>query len=291
MQSAATLFINWRSSKNDNGMNQEDFDQQVQLCRGWTPQSLAAFYEHIFSPHGWKFLPFLFPFCQGFCDLRINKLMLIIGPGVGKSQFLSVCIPAWLIGHDPNMTIVGISGGEALMQGFQEAVMELVQSSPQWTQVFPEVRPDKQRGWSTTGGMFVTGRRTGVPDASYLACGIDSKYLTGKHGKLILIDDLHNEENSSTAEQCERVVGKYAKTIVGRADPMGARFIMAGRRWHTDDIYGQLKGTDWVVIEVPHERPGVTKLYADIYVPEGLECVFTDQCCLLPDGNMCSAWD
>lgn len=264
----------------------EQVDPQVALCRGWTPGSLHAFYEKIFAEHGWKLLPFLLPFCIGFCDTRINKLMFIVGPGVGKSQFLSVCIPAWLIGHDPNSTILGISGGEALMQGFQEAVAELIQYSPAWNQVFPGIRPDKQRGWSTTGGIFVTGRRPGIPDASYLACGIDSKYLTGKHGKLILIDDLHNEENSSTADQCERVVQKYAKTIVGRADPMGARFIMAGRRWHENDIYGQLKGTDWVVIEVPHERPGVTKLYADIYVPEGLECVFTDKKCRLPTGEL-----
>lgn len=261
-------------------------EEQAEICRGWTPHSLATFYELIFAEHGWKFLPFLWPVCFGFCDTRINKLMFIVGPGVGKSQFLSVCIPAWVIGHDPNMTALGISGGEALMQGFQEAVMEIIHNSPVWKTIFPEVKPDKQRGWSTTGGMFVTGRRAGVPDASYLACGLDSKYLTGKHGKLLIIDDIHNEENSSTADQCDKVVTKYAKTVVGRADPMGARFIMAGRRWHEDDIYGKLKGTDWVVVEVPHERPGITKLYADIYVPDGMECVFTDNHCRLPDGTM-----
>lgn len=247
------------------------------------------FYEAIFAAHGWKILPFLVPFCLGFCDTRINKLMLIIGPGVGKSQLLSVAIPAWVIGHDPNLSVLGISGGEALMQGFQEAVMDIVSNSLAWKRVFPEVRPDKARGWSTTGGMFVTGRRPGVPDANYLAAGIDSKYLTGKHGGLILIDDLHNEENSSTADQCDRVVGKYAKTIVGRADPMGARFIMAGRRWHSEDIYGKLKGTDWVVLELPHERAGETTLYTDIFVPDGMKCVFTDGHCKLPTGEFVKA--
>lgn len=264
----------------------DELEQRVQLCKGWSPRGMVTFYEWVFAEHGWKFLPFLHPACLGFCDTRINKLMFIVGPGVGKSQFFSVCIPAFMIGHDPNVTTLGISGGEALMQGFQQAVMELVQYSPVWKAVFPDVRPDKERGWSMTSGMFVTGRRPGIPDANYLACGIDSKYLTGKHGKLIIIDDLHNEENSSTAEQCEKVVQKYAKTIVGRADPMGARFIMAGRRWHEDDIYGKLKAADWVVIEVPHERPGSTKLYADVYVPDGLECVFTDQKCRMPDGTM-----
>lgn len=272
----------------DTAMNddQDDRDPIAEVCRGWHPRSLVAFYELMYAGQGWKILPYLIPVCAGFCDTRINKLMLIIGPGSGKSQLLSVTIPAWVIGHDPDTAVLGISGGEALMQGFQEAVMETVQSSEAWRRVFPNVRPDKQRGWSTTGGMFLTGRKPGIPDANYLACGIDSKYLTGKHGKLIIIDDLHNEENSATAEQCERVIQKYAKTVVGRADPMGARFIMAGRRWHTDDIYGKLKGTDWVVMELPAERPGVTNLYYDIFVPDGMECVFTDRMCRLPDGSM-----
>lgn len=172
------------------------------------------------------------------------------------------------------------------MQGFQKATMGIIEQSPHWQRVFPNTRPDKAAGWSTEGGMFVTGRRPGIPDASYLACGIDSKYLTGKHGRLIIIDDLHNEENSATAEQCEKVVGKYAKTIVGRADPMGARFIMAGRRWHTDDIYGQLKDSDWVVLELPAEREGSSRLFYDVFVPDGLECVFTDKHCRIADGTM-----
>jgi hypothetical protein len=178
------------------------------------------------------------------------------------------------------------------MQGFQSAVMELIRFSPVWAQIFPEVEPDMGRGWSATAGIFVTGRKPGNPDANYLAAGIDSKFLTGKHAKLLVIDDLHNEENSSTADQCEKVASKYAKTLVGRADPMGARFLMAGRRWHVDDIYGQLKqpGTDWVVIEIPHERKGIKTLYADVFVPDGLKCVFNDNMCRLPDGTFCSAF-
>lgn len=208
-----------------------------------------------------------------------------------NSQMLSIVVPAWLLGHNPDMTILGISGGEALMQGFQEAVQDIIDKSPVWKQIFPNVRPDKVRGWSSTGGMYVTGKRPGIPDASYLAAGIDSKYLTGKHAKLLIVDDIHNEENSSTAEQCDKVVQKYAKTIVGRADPMGARFIMAGRRWHEDDIYGKLRYSDWVVMQLPAERPGVRHLYYDIWVPTDAEgrpisCVFTDRKYRKPTGEL-----
>lgn len=203
-----------------------------------------------------------------------------------NSQFLSITVPSWAIGRNPNATVLGISGGEALMQGFQKATMGIVEHSPHWKHVFPDVRPDKNAGWSTEGGMYVTGRRPGIPDASYLACGIDSKYLTGKHGQYIIIDDLHNAENSSTSEQCDKVVQKYANTILGRADPMGARFLMAGRRWNTDDIYGVLKGSDWVVMELPAEREGSKRLFFDIHVPDGMKCVFTDSHCQLASGEL-----
>ena len=93
-------------------------DTLADACRSWTPKGLALFYELIFSDLGWKFPAHLFPVALGICDTRINKLMLIIGPGSGKSQFLSITVPAWIVGHDPNTTALGISGGEALMQGF-----------------------------------------------------------------------------------------------------------------------------------------------------------------------------
>lgn len=264
----------------------------VDICREWSPRSLATFYNVIFADQGLTFPSHLWPMAYGICDTRINKLMVIIGPGSGKSLFLSVCVPAWLIGHSQNEMVLGISAGEALMQGFQKAVSAMIEFSPTWKAVFPDVKPDKQMGWSTSSGIFVSGRKPGLPDANYLACGIDSKYLTGKHGSTIIVDDLHDEENSSTADQCDKVVGKYFKTVIGRAVPGGCRFLMAGRRWHENDVYGTLKDSgDWVVLELPAEREGSEKLWYDVWVPETdfdgnkFDCVFTDRRCKLYDGT------
>jgi hypothetical protein len=261
-------------------------EEIAKLCRSWTPQGLAAFYELVFSAMDppWKLPDHLWPVILGLCDTRIRKLMLIVGPGSGKSQLLSVVFPAWVAGHDPNMTILGVSGGEALMQGFQSAVMEIVERSDAWKLVFPNVAPDKGAGWSNDKGMFVSGRRPGIPDATYLAAGLQSRYLVGKHAKLMVIDDLHDENNSATEEQCKTVVNKYYSTLLGRADPMGARFILAGRRWHENDIYGSLqRSNDWVVMTLPAERAGKKSLYFDVTVPDNLDCVFTDRLVVCAD--------
>ena len=257
------------------------------ICRQWTPQSLATFYEWSFAGLGFKLPDHLWPVVLGLCDTRIDKLMLNVGPGSGKSQLLSVVYPTWVLGHDPNMTILGVSGGESLMQGFQAASMDLVQNSPAFQLSFPNVKPDKNAGWSAERGMFVTGRKPGVPDASYLAAGLQSKYLVGKHCRTLIIDDLHDADNSETAEACEKVVKKYYTTILGRADPMGCRFILAGRRWHENDVYGHLKQSgDWVTMTLPAERAGKKGLYFDIDLPDGFECVFSDRQIHCRDGTI-----
>jgi hypothetical protein len=134
------------------------------------------------------------------------------------------------------------------------------------------------------------------PDASYNAFGLASKTLVGQHARTIILDDLHDADNSSTADACAKVVAKYTTMLVGRADPQGARFILAGRRWSVNDLYGVLeRGGDWVTLRLPAERPGSRWLWHDIYVPDctfdgqPYDCVFTDGYCLLGDGTMYKA--
>ena len=242
-----------------------------------TAMGLVLFYNMMLSERGFTFPDHLFPVARALMDDRIKKMMVTIGPGSGKSQLLSVVYPAFRLGCDPTLTVLGISAGEALMQGFQRAVGEWIESSPMWSRLFPTVRPDKDSGWSTERGLFVTGRAAGDPDASYFAAGLTSSKLTGVHARLILIDDIHNRENAASVQQCEGVRAAYYNTILGRADPRGARFIMAGRRWHEEDIYGHLQeGGDWVTMALPAERLGSTHLYWDVTIPDGLECCFND---------------
>lgn len=236
----------------------------------------SLFYNALHHKRGFYFPPHLEHVALALTDLRIDKLLVIIGPGSGKSLALSTVFPAFQLGIDPSMTILGLSAGEALMQGFQNAVMDWIEFDPTWKMIFPQVSPDKKRGWSTERGMFVTGHNPGDPDASYLACGITSKRLTGVHARTIIGDDIHDKENSNSTDACHNVRDFFYSQIIGRADPRGARFIFAGRRWNQEDLYGHLRETgEWVVMELPAMRPS-NKLYWDVTVPDGLECCFTE---------------
>lgn len=241
-------------------------------------EGFTSFYSYMFADSGFGMPPHLYPVALALCDQRIKKLLVIIGPGSGKSLMISVAFPAFCLGQDPALTILGISAGEALMQGFMNAISAWIEFSPYWMTLFPKVRPSKDLGWSTDRGLFVTGHNAGDPDASYFACGLTSKALTGKHARLINCDDLHDRENSSSAEACLRVRETYYRQILGRADPRGARYVFSGRRWHEEDLYGHFKQTgEWVVMELPALRDKSHALYWDITLPEGLVCCFNEE--------------
>jgi len=248
---------------------------------------LPDFYNAIQRPRGFQLAPHHLHVCYGLEDKRIRKLMLIAGPGNGKSTITSQIYPALEIGRDPSMTCLAISGAEGLTQGFQTAVSEIIESSEPFKKLFPKVGPDKARGWAMEKGLFVTGRAPGDPDASYKAVGIDSRQLTGLHARTIIMDDLHDDQNSLTDETCAKVVARFYKTILGRGDPRGARYILSGRRFNRADVYGSLQESgDWVVLRLPAERPKSFELWHDVLVPKledgsPLPCWFSEN--LEPD--------
>lgn len=240
---------------------------------------LAQFYNLMFMDRNIKLPPHLRPVVMALMDQRITKLIIIIGPGSGKSMLLSVTFPAFVLGQDPTQTILAVSAGEGLMQGFMSSVMEWIEHSAMWKLLFPKVKPDKTKGWSKEVGMFVTGRNPGDPDASFFAAGLSSKVLTGKHAKILIFDDLHDQENSNSVDACMKVRDSYYRQLLGRADPQGARFIFAGRRWHEEDIYGHLKATgEYVVMHLlaVQDDKNSEDLCWDITIPDGLVCCLNE---------------
>jgi predicted phage terminase large subunit-like protein len=250
--------------------------------------SLSGFYNAIYKDRGFSIAPHHIHVCLALEDFRINKLILIGPPGTGKSTITSQVYPAWRLGEQPDTTIIAISAGEGLVKGFQEAIGEIIETDKAFRKLYPEVTPDKKRGWSTEKGLYVTGHAAGDPDASFIGVGIDSRTLTGLHGREIIMDDLHNKDNSASAEQCQKVVDTFYNTILGRADPRGARYVLSGRRFNRADVYGALiESGDWVVLECPAERKGSHELWHDVKVPKledgsPMPCWFSENLTPLP---------
>lgn len=238
---------------------------------------LAAWYTAIYAPRGFGLAPHHYPIIAGLEDMRIGNFLVLAAPGVGKSSLLSSVYPAWELGHDPTLTILSVSAGERLPQGFMAATAQIIQHDRHWKELFPEVRPSSELGWSRQNGLYVTGHHPSDPDASFVSIGLSSMALTGLHARLHIYDDLHDRNNSSTPDGRAQVIRTYYDTLMGRADPRGCRRVAAGRWWAEDDLYQEwIKSGDWVVLQLPASRPGQSRLWYDVYVPRGLKCVFTE---------------
>lgn len=237
---------------------------------------IELFYNLIFSELEFTLPDHLRPVAWVLGDTNIKAAMLIISPGAGKSMLTNVAFPCYEIGYDPTVSIMGVSSGADLMVDFLQTSMNIIEENPIYNLLFPNIVPDENNGWSTSRGIFVKRPSTGQISPSYQATGYGSKKITGKHAKILVIDDIHDEENSGTGDQIEKVENFYYKTLIGRQDPTGSRMIMVGRRWAEDDLYGRLKKSgDWLVMTLASIRD-TAELYYDVRIPAGLACVFNN---------------
>jgi predicted phage terminase large subunit-like protein len=237
---------------------------------------LELFYNLIFSDLNWTLPDHLRPVAWALADKHIKRMMLIISPGAGKSQLVDVAFPIYEIGHDQNTTILAVSSGADLMVDFLKATMQMIEENKVVKLLFPNIKPDINQGWSAGAGAFVKRTVTGQASPTYAATGYGAKKITGKHAKTLIIDDIHDAENSSTPDQLEKVETFYYNTLIGRQDPGGSRMIMVGRRWDESDLYGRLKNSgDWLVMTLASIRNS-KELYYDVRIPANLACVFND---------------
>ncbi len=259
----------------------DDLKTVLAKAREPTAEGLRTFYNLIFAANGWYLPRHLWSVCQALADKRISNLMIIVGPGSGKSALISIAYPAWRLGLDPTTTIIGIASAEDLIVNFVSSTMDIVEHSPVYRELFPDSKPDKNKGWSPSGGMFLTKRELGNPDANYQAFGVNSKQLTGKHARELILDDVLSPDNTGSQQQLEDMFSWYFQQVAGRADPRGGRFIIVGRRWAPTDMYERLEETgDYLTMTLPAFSPSSPSRW-ELKIPNDsnnipLRCCFTD---------------
>jgi phage terminase large subunit-like protein len=252
---------------------EEDF---AQLPYSDSARHLELYYNIIMSSDNMSLPDHLRPAVWALADPGIDKAMVIISPGSGKSQLVDVVYPTWRLGLAPTTTILGVSSAEGLMTTFIQAAMNIIENNNIYKEVFPNVRPDKDTGWSAGRGIFVTRGLSSLAPPSYSVSGYKSRSIIGKHARELLVDDIHDEDNSANTENISDVEGWYYRTLIGRQDPEGSRFFMTGRRWAEDDLYARLrKSGDWLVMELAAFVEG-TDLYYKTRIPAGMSCCFNN---------------
>ena len=145
----------------------------------------------------------------------------------GKSQLVSVWLPAWILENNPTWPVIIASYGAELAEQFGRQVKQIFEHSPGlWTRLSDD---------STAAGRWNTKEGGGL-----VSCGVGGA-LIGRGGKVIIVDDpVRNAEEADSEIHRAKAKVWFDSTLKTRAEP-GATIIVCHQRWHEDDLYAWLK--------------------------------------------------
>lgn len=176
---------------------------------------------------------------------EIDRLMIFAPPQHGKSELVSVRLPAFWLGRHPDQPVILSSYGAALAERKSRAARDVIESS-QFSRLFPSVRTRQDsravQFWSLDGHR-----------GSMLSVGVGGP-VTGQGALLGIIDDPHeNWEQAQSQTFRDKVWEWWRGTFRTRIWENGA-VVLIMTRWHEDDLAGRLlleQPGRWQVLRLP----------------------------------------
>lgn len=183
-----------------------------------------------------------------------------------NSEIISRCFPAWALGRNPDLKIVGSSYTIDLAAQFSRSIQRIIDSR-EYQEIFPDtylngsnLRTDT-KGYLRNVDLFETVGRRGF----YKAVGVGGG-LTGTPVDIGIIDDpVKDAAEAYSATYRQRVWDWYTSVLLTRLHNDSKQlFIMT--RWHEDDLAGRILAheDDWDVLSIPaicevHHDGGISK--------------------------------
>lgn len=182
--------------------------------------------------------------------------------GSWKTTTVSQLFTAFRMGQEPWKANLILQNNDATAQNTTLAISQVIATNPRWKKVYPHVRPDKKKGWGALGYWIIDNsideetwaELTSVSkDPSLLGLGISSGSVIGKHPTgVLLMDDIHDEKNSSSELERAYIVKVVAETVFPMAvrdatrpegDQLETWSLTVGTPWHEQDAYHYIKDT------------------------------------------------
>lgn len=160
-----------------------------------------------------------------------NRLLVNMPPQHMKSELISVIYSAWLLAHNPGMSIVNISYSNDLVRKFTRMVLKIMESS-WYKEVFPNTRLSAKKKSESEIETTKGGRRYATTI---------SGQLTGHGADVIIIDDPHKIGPGLTEEELEKSHQWYSEALSSRlTNPDKGVIIVVMQRTRPNDLAGYL---------------------------------------------------
>lgn len=193
--------------------------------------------------------------CQMLYERKIKNLMVFLPPQHGKSSIISKCFPAWALGKDPDLKIVGCSYSSDLANQFSRAIQRAIDAE-EYQEVFPDTRlrgakreTNTQQGYIRNIDFFeIVGKR-----GFYKSVGVGGP-LTGTPVDIAIIDDPIKDALEAYSITYRQRVWDWYNTVLTTRLHNNSRQLFIMTRWHEDDLAGRIlekERDEWEVLSLP----------------------------------------
>lgn len=199
-------------------------------------------------------------YLDALAEKRILRLMIFMPPRSGKSELVSRRFPAFILGKNPDATIIAASYGSELARRMNRDVQRII-DDPRYGEVFPEtklfeknIRTVARGSWLRNSELFEIVGHNGY----YRGSGVGGA-ITGMGADYLIIDDpIKNRKEADSATYRQAVEEWYTSTFYTRRAP-NAAILLTVTRWHEDDLAGRLlekaksdpRAEQWTVLKLP----------------------------------------
>lgn len=222
------------------------WQRKIQLAR----QNSAAFCSFVLTDGSAHLLKEQAPMHFEWHRLAMTQRRLIIEGSAecGKTIQLAVGYAAWRIGRDPGIQIAISSKGEDLATKIVNGIWATI-TNPRFKLVFPGIEP----GRHNTQMITVRGCDPLHPTVQVVAFFRGT--VTGKRIKLLISDDILDDDNTKTEEQRVWTYDRYYNVFVNRMLE-GGQELWFSNAWHPRDALHMLKAeASWTHRRYPIWRP------------------------------------
>jgi len=176
----------------------------------------------------------------------IKRLIVQMPPRAGKTEIISKRFPAWCMGRNPKLKVIGTSYGSELSSRNSREARQIIQSQ-RFKNAFPKCKISDEKkeasNWETSEG------------GGYYSVGVGGA-LTGMGFNIGIVDDYtKNREDAESPTIREKTWDWYTSTFYTRKQDENAAIIVLATRWHDDDLIGRLlkqeTGDHWHIIKFP----------------------------------------
>jgi len=183
---------------------------------------------------------------------EIKRLMLFAPPQHGKTELVSIRLPAFWLGHYPDDPVILTSYAAALAFRNSRHARRVVESR-RYHRVFSEVNTNPASRavdqWEIQGHRGVL-----------VAAGVGGP-ITGHGARLAIIDDPFKNWEEAQSETTRRMVWDWWRATFRPRVWEDGVIVLIMTRWHTDDLAARILAQDadnWTVLRFPaiSEGPG-----------------------------------